>query len=141
MAPAGSNSPEYEMSTVQNVTYDKASEVLKQLQASAKRYQTLAARDTGICKPDWMAWMQDKKDLNRLNEAAMLMAARTINNLIVPTPKLKMNAEPEEANVVERLAWNMFDGVRPKDLNGTWGKIAQGQVRAFAGILRSMKED
>lgn len=125
--------------SIRNGASDNAFRMLKYMRKSVKLYSTLAARDTGIKKPVSLHWLQDQEDLKNLNQYAMATAARIINNLIIPNPKLPISAPPSRAGVVETVAWELFD-VRPEQMEHTWGRIAQGHVRAFTGILRSMQD-
>lgn len=126
--------------SIRNATADNALRMLKYMRESVKLYSTLAARDTGIKKPSSLHWLQDQEDLKDLNQYAMATAARIINNLIIPNPKSPISAPSSRAGVVEKVAWELFDGVRPERMEHTWGRIAQGHVRAFTGILRSMQD-
>lgn len=140
MAPGYPGSPRTVGRSTQNNSFDKVFRFLGQLRESTKVYADLAARDNGITKPDWMRWEQDQRDLKDLNHYATGVAARMINSFIIPMPKMAMPSLSKSAGVVERVAWELFDNVGPNGMEDTWGKIAQGQVRAFTGILRSMQD-
>ena len=142
MAPGYTGIPNSAGKSSHNTNFEKAFQILGQLKESTKLYEALAcSRDNTIAKPDWMHWEQDQRDLKGLNQYAMTTAARTINDLIIPNPKSPVPVLPKGAGVVEKVAWELFDNVRPNRMEATWGRIAQEQVRAFTGILRSMKEE
>lgn len=141
LRPGGSsNGSDVKAEESQNTICDKASEIMKQLRASTRRYEDLATRDLNITKPDWMLWMQDKKDLHDLNEASMHEAMRVIQGFLSPSPGMIPWSKPGGGDIVEQMAQEMFKGIRPEDQSETWGIIAQAQVKAFAGILRSMQD-
>lgn len=141
MAPGYAGTPNSSGRAFLNENFKKASQILGQLKETIELYKALAScRDNAIAKPDWMHWEQDQRDLKDLNQYAMTTAARTINHLIIPNPKSPVSVLPKRASTVEKVAWEIFDNVRPKRMDTTWGRIAQEQVRAFTGILRSMQE-
>lgn len=123
-----------------NTTFTAARQALKGAREAVADYKTSASQKSTVQKPDWMRWEQDKKDLTELNQLTMTTAARTINSLIIPNAISSLTNPPKEAGVVEKVAWELFDDVRPEKMDNTWGKMAQAQFKAFAGILKSMKD-
>lgn len=130
---------------LRNITETAVSDALVRFKEMAKDYEAVNMLPENLAhriqKPTWMKWSTDKKDLDTLNQHAMTAAARIVSSYIIPNPKPSLATVSEKAADIEKLAWEMLEDVGPKHGDETWGKIAQGQCKVFAGILREMPEE
>ncbi|KAF5663111.1 60s ribosomal l15 [Fusarium heterosporum] len=108
---------------------------LDELQGHAEAYDALVKQDTGIRAPNWMRWGQDAKDLEQMNNYGLKMASRIINHVIMPDLH-PLPTKPPGAIDVEDVAWDLIEEAIPDASDDTWGKVAQGHLKAFTEVLR-----
>ncbi|KAI8719230.1 hypothetical protein NCS52_00703500 [Fusarium sp. LHS14.1] len=109
---------------------------LNELQNTVEGYEKLVKKDTGIKAPTWMHWEQDVKDLNNLGQQGVNMASKIVNHVIMPDLHALPAKPAENASDIEKLAWELIEDAIPKRPEETWGKTAQEQLKAFAGVLK-----
>lgn len=113
---------------------------LKQIRRDIEAHKALLSRGIRIERPQWMPWEQDHRDLDELNRQAVTMAARIINGLILPHAETDFESPPGKSDSVDRLAWELFENVRPRGVDNTWGRIAEAQIISIAGMLGALQD-
>ncbi|KAI5462216.1 hypothetical protein BGZ63DRAFT_383260 [Mariannaea sp. PMI_226] len=101
-------------------------------------YEKLNARSTQLQKPNWMRWERDGKELTELNEHAMGFAAQNVSFTVMPGLLGSLTRPPAEVCDIQKMAWELIDGGRPRKGEETWGMVAQGQAKAFTTLLKTL---
>ncbi|KAM0564572.1 hypothetical protein ACHAPJ_000786 [Fusarium lateritium] len=109
---------------------------LNELQGHVDAYDALVKQDTGIRAPTWMRWGQDAKDLDEMSQHGLKMSSQIINHVIMPDVHGLPAKPAESATGVENVAWDLIEEALPMISDDTWGKVAQGQVKAFTEVLK-----
>ncbi|KAF4973417.1 hypothetical protein FSARC_311 [Fusarium sarcochroum] len=109
---------------------------LEELQGHVDAYDILVKKDTGIRAPTWIRWEQDAKDLDEMSQHGLKMSSQIINHVIMPDVHGLPAKPTESATGVENVAWDLVEEALPKMSDDTWGKVAQGQLKAFTEVLR-----
>ncbi|KAG9257405.1 uncharacterized protein F5Z01DRAFT_645849 [Emericellopsis atlantica] len=120
-----------------NLTAELSATLMKEMGRTIKLYAEDAGNSSGVSKPEWMRWQTDCRDLHSFNKNAMTMAEQLVHSMIVPGGKAGVPKLPEKADEVEAVAWELYDAVRPTSTETTWGRMAQGMLKAFAGVLKT----
>lgn len=120
-----------------NLTAELSATLMKEMRRTIKLYAEDAAISSGASKPEWMRWKTDCRDLQSFNKSALTMAEQLVHSIIVPGGKAGVPKLPGQADEVETVAWELYDAVRPASTETTWGRMAQGMLKAFAGVLKT----
>ncbi|CAH0059470.1 unnamed protein product [Clonostachys solani] len=127
-------------SNIHNPTFQKTKDALHRFKEMITKHQAPEKYEDGITMPTGVRWAHDKRDLETLDDHAILTATRLISSLIVPNTSPSLKNPPDPKDEIARMAWEFF----PKEISGmakdTWGRIAQEQVKAFTHVLRSMEK-
>jgi hypothetical protein len=108
---------------------------LDDLQEHVEACDSLVKQDLGIRAPNWMRWVQDAKDLEEMNKHGLKMASEIVNHMIMPDLH-RLPTKPPSATGLEDVAWDLIEEAIPDESDNTWGKIAQGHLKAFTEVLR-----
>ncbi|KAF5021987.1 hypothetical protein F66182_5944 [Fusarium sp. NRRL 66182] len=109
---------------------------LNEIQCHVDAYEALVKQDSGIRVPSWAQWEKDAKDLDEMSQHALNMSSKIINHFIMPDLH-RLPAKPAESSTgIENVAWDLIEEALPKVSDKTWGKTAQGQLKAFIEVLR-----
>ncbi|KLO79453.1 uncharacterized protein LW93_2822 [Fusarium fujikuroi] len=123
-------------------TYPKTIlKALDNLQSDVRTYEGLAKQDNKIRAPNWMRWQQDIKDLEDVSKHGLAMASKMINHFIMPDSHELPHKPSEGAGGVEHVAWDLIEEGLPKMTDDIWGKIAQGHLKAFTGVLKVLSAE
>lgn len=114
---------------------------LDNLQSDVRTYEGLAKQDNKIRAPNWMRWQQDIKDLEDVSKHGLAMASKMINHFIMPDSHELPHKPSEGAGGVEHVAWDLIEEGLPKMPDDIWGKIAQGHLKAFTGVLKVLSAE
>ncbi|KAF4416400.1 60s ribosomal l15 [Fusarium acutatum] len=114
---------------------------LDNLQSDVRTYEGLVKQDNKIRAPNWMRWQQDIKDLKDVSKHGLAMASKMINHFIMPDSHELPPKPSEGAGGVEHVAWDLIEEALPKMSDDIWGKIAQGHLKAFTGVLKVLSAE
>ncbi|KAG5663805.1 hypothetical protein KAF25_006390 [Fusarium avenaceum] len=113
---------------------------LDDLQEHVEAYNSLVKHDLGIKAPNWMRWGKDAKDLEEMNKHGLKMASEIVNHMIMPDLH-RLPTKPPSATGLEDVAWDLIEEAMPDESDNTWGKIAQGHLKAFTEVSRLLPTD
>ncbi|KAM0203552.1 hypothetical protein ACHAPA_000491 [Fusarium lateritium] len=113
---------------------------LDDLQEHVEAYESLVKQDLSIRAPNWMRWGKDAKELEEMNKHGLKIASEIVNHMIMPDLH-QLPTKPPSATGIEDVAWDLIEEALPDAADNTWGRIAQGHLKAFTEILRLLSTD
>jgi hypothetical protein len=128
--------------TTRSTPMENAHDYLERCDDAIEHYNKLAKHSaigtnhTRIREMIGMKWELDKKGLDALNAKAMLAAGNIASGHIMPNSKASLMAPSEEADDIEKMAWDIFANHKSRK-DETWGRMAQVHCMTFAKLLMS----